>query len=169
MKIVMVMAMSADGRIARGERELIDWTSKEDKRHFVGVTKRARVVIVGRKTFETFPKPLPERLNVVMTRNPAAIHTSDEVWPTDRSPLEVTQELTRRGFREAALIGGATVNGLFLEAGLVDEIDLTIEPKLFGMGIPLITSTNVDILLTLASVERLNENTINLRYSVRRN
>ena len=40
----------------------------EDRRHFRLLTEGG-VVIVGRKTFESFPAPLPRRVNIILTRN----------------------------------------------------------------------------------------------------
>ena len=52
------MAITADGKIAKSSDHFPDWTSKEDKKMFVEVTKEHGVVIMGDKTFFTFPKPL---------------------------------------------------------------------------------------------------------------
>ena len=64
MKIILMMAMTADGKIAKNSDHFPDWTSKEDKKMFMRVTKEVGVVIMGDKTFFTFPKALPERLLV---------------------------------------------------------------------------------------------------------
>jgi len=71
----MVMAMTLDGKIAKTSNHFPDWTSREDKKYFARVSKEARVVIMGDKTFATFPSPLKERLNVVFTleENPKEI------------------------------------------------------------------------------------------------
>ncbi|PJA88044.1 MAG: hypothetical protein CO140_01000, partial [Candidatus Moranbacteria bacterium CG_4_9_14_3_um_filter_40_7] len=67
MKIIMIMAMTLDGKIAKSSDHFPDWTSKEDKKYFAKVSKEAGVVIMGDKTFFTFPAPLKDRLNVVFT------------------------------------------------------------------------------------------------------
>jgi dihydrofolate reductase len=67
MKVIMMMAMTLDGKIAKSSDHFPDWTSKEDKKLFAKTSKEAGVVIMGDKTFFTFPAPLKDRLNVVFT------------------------------------------------------------------------------------------------------
>ena len=69
MEVILVMAMTLDGKIARDSLEPVDWTGKADKQYFVQVTRKAGVVIMGSRTFDTIGKPLPGRKNIVMTRN----------------------------------------------------------------------------------------------------
>jgi len=69
MKLILVMAVTADGKIARNSMELIDWTGKADKKYFIDVTRKAGVIIIGSKTFDTIGQVLPGRKNIVMTRN----------------------------------------------------------------------------------------------------
>ena len=76
-------------------------------------------------------------------------------------------ELEGRGYSEAVMAGGAGANALFLKAGLVDEIWLTIEPLVFGTGIDLFRGTEFDLRASLISVEQLNERgTVHLKYMV---
>jgi dihydrofolate reductase len=67
MKITMIMATTVDGKIAKTSTHFPDWTSKEDKQFFAKESKKAGVIIMGGKTFDTFPRPLKERLNAVVT------------------------------------------------------------------------------------------------------
>ena len=65
------------------------------------------------------------------------------------------------------LVGGGKTNALFLEASLVNEIYLTVEPKLFGMGKSLIAEGNFTKNLKLQSVKKLNEQgTLLLKYNI---
>ena len=72
MKVILIMAQTADGKIARASDELVDWTSKEDKRFFIDKTKEAGVMVMGSNTYRTIWRPLPGRLNVVLTSHPEA-------------------------------------------------------------------------------------------------
>lgn len=66
MNITLIAAMSLQGVI--GNANDIPWTCPEDLAHFK-VTTRYRVVIMGRKTYESIgQKPLPDRLNIVLSR-----------------------------------------------------------------------------------------------------
>ncbi len=164
MKIIMVMAVTADGRIAKGADHFPDWTSTEDKQFFAKTSKEHSVVIMGDKTFNTFPSPLKERLNVVFTleENPKEI---EGVKYVSGEPEDVLKELEEMGYESAVLGGGAFINGLFLEKGLIDEIVITIEPKIFGDGISLFKGDfNLD--LKLIDTEKINDNSVVLRYKV---
>lgn len=165
MKIILMMAMTADGKIAKNSDHFPDWTSKEDKKMFMKVTKEVGVVIMGDKTFFTFPKPLPDRLNVVFTLEKNPPETKNVRWVT--GDLEkVLEELKKEGYKSAILGGGTYMNSQFLEKKLIDEIWLTIEPKIFGDGLG-VFGGDFDADLELISVEKINENSILLKYKVK--
>ncbi len=131
MKVFIIVATTADGFIAKNEDHPAIWTSKEDKKHFVELTKRAGVVVMGSKTFSTLPKPLKDRINIVYSKS----KTFEGVEVTTQDPQELLQSLEKRGFNEVAICGGRGIYSMFLKAGVVDTIYLTIEPILFGSGI----------------------------------
>lgn len=64
-RIVIVAAVAANGVI--GARGRIPWRLAEDMRHFRGITM-GKPCIMGRRTWESLPKkPLPGRVNIVVT------------------------------------------------------------------------------------------------------
>lgn len=158
------MAMTADGKIAKNSTQLANWTSHEDKKLFVEISKQHGVIMMGENTFNTFPKPLPGRLNVVFTKqeNPEEIN---EVKWVSGEPEKVLEELEILGYKSALLGGGATLNSLFLKNKLINEIILTVEPKIFGSGLSLFNE-DINADLELITMEKLNENTIMLKYKV---
>jgi len=169
MKTVLLMAMTADGKIAKTTNQLADWTSKADKKIFVAETKKAGAIIMGETTYDTIGRPLPGRLNVVLTLEPEKrqnIPGSLEFFKA--TPKEIIGELEKRGFSAVILGGGATINGLFLKENLIDEIWLTIEPKIFGEGLSLFKNADVDLSLELISVEKIDINVLQVRYKVLR-
>ena len=160
----MVMAVTADGRIAKSADHFPDWTSTEDKKHFAKISKEHGVVIMGDKTFNTFPAPLKDRLNVVFTLNENPKEIEGVKWVSGE-PESVLKELEEMGYQSAVLGGGAFIIGLFLEKGLIDEIAVTLEPKIFGDGISLFKGDfNVD--LELIDTEKINNNSVVLKYKV---
>ena len=164
MKVIMMMAMTLDGKIAKTDKHFPDWTSREDKKLFARISKEAGVVIMGDKTFFTFPSPLKERLNVVFTLEENPDQIEGVKW-VKGEPENVLQELERDGYESAILGGGAFVNGMFLEKKLIDEIYITVEPKIFGDGLSLFKGDfNFD--LKLMDAEKINENSIVLKYKV---
>lgn len=166
MKIILMMAVTADGKIAKSSDHFPDWTSKEDKKMFAAVTKEHGVVIMGDKTFFTFPKPLPDRLNVVFTllKNPP--EQKNVKWVTGE-PEKVLEELEKEGYKSAILGGGTYTNSQFLEKKLIDEIWLTIEPKIFGDGLGVFGGDfNID--LKLLNVEKINDDSVVVKYKVKK-
>ena len=65
-----IAAMSLNRVIGDGNK--IPWHLPEDFKWFKQVTT-GNVVVMGRKTFESLGKPLPERINVVLTRHPTRV------------------------------------------------------------------------------------------------
>ncbi|MBI4133147.1 dihydrofolate reductase [Candidatus Uhrbacteria bacterium] len=179
MKVMLLMAQTVDGKIARARDELIDWTSKEDKKFFVAETKRVGVVVMGSRTFMTFGRPLPGRHIIVMTRQepaPALVREETEkegVVPgtvefTNDPPQKIIERLSAHGREEVIVAGGPTTNNLFLEAGLIDEIKLSIEPKLFGSGLSVFEGSTLNQELELLSVTNLTPHVIVVHYKIRK-
>jgi dihydrofolate reductase len=164
LKIIMMMAITVDGKIAKNDKHFPDWTSPEDKKYFHKMSKECGVVIMGEKTFDTFPSPLPERLNVVFTLIPDRPIQENVKWVAGE-PKPVVEEIEKMGFKSAILGGGAGINSLFLKNKLIDEIILTIEPKIFGVGLSLFAD-EFNINLKLVNIEKLNNDSIALKYKV---
>ena len=160
----MMMAMTADGKIARDATQLADWTSREDKRLFKEISKAHGVVIMGANTFRTFPSPLPERLNVVFSEQDGPEQPGVKWVKGD--PRAVLDDLQKMGYRSALLGGGSSLNSLFLKNKLISEIVLTIEPKIFGQGLSLFNQS-VSAELKLQEVKQINEDAVMLRYLVK--
>jgi len=164
MKTFIIAALSADGFIARDTHELADWTGSEDKKLFVELTKRAGVMVMGNTTFKTIGRALPGRDTIVYSRQQIAI---DGVTVTDEAPADLVQRLRTEGRQELAICGGAAIYTLFLRAGVVDELYLTVEPCLFGTGVPLFTES-IQADLKLLETRQLNDNVILLHYEVQK-
>lgn len=162
MKVFIVAAISADGFIAQNTTQLADWTSKEDKKVFVELTKRAGVMVMGGTTFRTIGRALPGRRNIVYTRQAIDV---EGIETTEELPVELLARLEKEGHTEVAIIGGRTIYDMFLQAGLVNEVYLTLEPVFFGDGIPLLT-TPTRTSLRLKSDTKLNDDVILLQYEV---
>ena len=162
MTTFLIAAITADGFIAKSSDHLVAWTSKEDKKFFVEKTKEAGVVIMGLNTYKTIGKPLPDRLNIVYSRTEKDL---EGVEVTEDEPSKLLNNLAERGYKEVAITGGAQIYTMFMEAGLVDKVYLTVEPILFGYGMSLFTK-RLDIKLKLQSTQKLNDSTVTLEYDI---
>jgi dihydrofolate reductase len=65
MKITLIAAM-AENRVIGKDNDLI-WHFPDDLKHFKTLTS-GHHVIMGRKTFESLGRPLPKRVNIIVTR-----------------------------------------------------------------------------------------------------
>ena len=162
MKVFLIAAITADGFIAKNSDHLASWTSKEDKQFFVEKTKEAGVVVMGFNTYKTIGRPLPGRLNIVYSKTEVNI---PGIEVTQEEPVKLIQNLAKRGYEQVAITGGAQIYTMFMEAGLVDTLYLTVEPVVFGYGMSLFTK-KLDNRLQLQSFEKIGDNSILLEYNV---
>jgi dihydrofolate reductase len=165
MKVTLLMAITLDGKIAKSPDHYPDWTAKKDKKLFAEISKRAGVVIMGSKTFDTFGNPLPDRKNIVLTRKKNRTSEWENLVYSDKKPPEILRDLAAEGFSDVVLAGGATVNSLFAEEKLIDEIIVTISPRIFGYGLSLF-SDQICLELELKEVERVGTDLVCLKYNV---
>ena len=123
MKMAMIVAMDEDGFIGRGNR--LPWKLSSDMTRFKELTEGDgfNSVIMGRKTWDSLPdafRPLPERVNIVMSR--------DTDWQAEgaETALYIGRAIElayAEGSDECWVIGGAQVYGMFLER--MEEIHVT--------------------------------------------
>lgn len=114
-RIVLVAAMANDRVI--GIDNTLPWHLPEDLKHFKAVTL-GKPVIMGRKTFDSIGRPLPGRLNIVITRQTDWQH--DGVTVAHSLP----DALARAGDApEVCIIGGANLYAQALP--LADAMALT--------------------------------------------
>lgn len=165
MKVVLLMALTADGMIARDQNHFPDWTSRQDKAMFKQVTQKAGALIMGSRTYDAIGKPLPGRKNIVLTRNKQRQSSHRDLVYTDREPNALLIDLEDDGFHEVILAGGATINTLFARQGLIDEIHVTYSPKIFGTGLTLFAG-EMSMDLQLLEFEKLGPDEILVRYRV---
>jgi len=165
MEVILLMAMTLDGKIARDSLELVDWTGKADKQYFVRMTREAGVVIMGSKTFDTIGKSLPGRKNIVMTRDTGRKSQEANLVFTDKSANEIINNLQEEGFERVTLIGGAIVNSLFAGENLITQIHVTLVPAIFGRGLSLFKDV-LDLKLELMENREIDKGHLLLVYRV---
>ncbi len=111
--ITFVLARAGNGVIGRDGK--IPWHLPADLKRFKALTM-GKPMIMGRKTFESFPNPLPGRRHIVLTR--------DRGWSADGAEVahSVDEALAMAG-SDVSVIGGAEIYALFLDRA--DRIELT--------------------------------------------
>ncbi len=107
--ISIIVAMGEDRAIGKHEKLL--WHITDDLKRFKALTL-GHPVIMGRKTFESIVKyvgkPLPDRKNIVITRNANYKHEGGNVY-TSSSVEEALKKARELDKKEIFIIGGAQI------------------------------------------------------------
>ena len=112
--IVFHLARADNGVIGRDGQ--LPWHLPADLKRFKAGTM-GKPMVMGRKTFESFPSPLPGRRHIVLTRDGGWNAPGAEVVHDPEAGMALA------GDGEVAVIGGAEVFALFLPHA--DRIELT--------------------------------------------
>jgi riboflavin biosynthesis pyrimidine reductase len=150
MKVVLFAAQSLDGRISRHDEAGDAFTSEADKRHFRAEIRACDACVMGGRTYALSkermrPEAFPALRRVVWTRRPeahAAAAVPGVLEFTREAPAETVARLRADGRRRCALLGGGQVYAAWLAAGLVDELCVTLESRIFGFGTGLVAAVS---------------------------
>ncbi|WP_152032878.1 dihydrofolate reductase family protein [Ereboglobus luteus] len=174
LRVILIAAQSLDGRITFHDVKGATFASAADRQYFREVLRGFDCSVMGGETFRVSEKAIrgrkdDGRLQIIMTRRSGATDpwgsVSGVLEFSRESPEKIIAGLKARGKKRCALLGGGQIYGAFLAAGVVDEVWLTVEPRIFGAGVPLTTQA-VDVKLALLDCERLSSDTLLLKYKV---
>lgn len=107
MKLAIIVAAAKNGVI--GIENRLPWHLPQDLKYFKSVTM-GKPVIMGRKTYESIGRPLPGRLNIVITRdsswnvsaNVMVVHSLD-------AAIQIAETMGPSEVDEVIIIGGAQI------------------------------------------------------------
>ena len=119
MIISLIVAAANNGTI--GLNNDLPWRLPADLKHFKKITTGHHIVM-GRKTYESIGRPLPNRTSVVITRNASFEAEGCKVVHSLSEAIQFVKQSTEE---EAFLIGGAQLYELALAEKVVDKIYLT--------------------------------------------
>ena len=126
----IVVAM--DDRRGIGANGVLPWHLSEDLKHFKDITvmtsdpSRKNAVIMGRKTWESLPekfRPLPNRLNVVLSRNEEFTAKGAVIGSTLEKAMDVLEKDSQ--IENIFVIGGAQIYTNTLEHPLCQRLLIT--------------------------------------------
>ena len=115
MKLIAIAATGKRNELGK-DNQLI-WHLPDDFKRFKALTSH-HFIIMGRKTFESFPKPLPNRTHVVITRQKNYPDDNCIVVRSIEEAIEIVKDENK-----AFVIGGGEIYKQFMPH--VDEIELT--------------------------------------------
>ena len=129
-KLYHVVAMAKNGVI--GKNNQLPWHFSSDMKHFKNLTTGS-TIMMGRKTFESLGKPLPNRINFVLSKS--TIHKTDGTYWFDNIDKALQQVSTENCY----IIGGAQLFEQTIErvhSIYLTKIDQTYEGDSFYPKIP---------------------------------
>ncbi len=172
MKIILALVTSLDGKSTKNSDPPFMWASKEDQTHLSKLINSQKLIVMGKNTFLSAKKVIKLSLNtlrLVLTKNPEKFKketVAGQLEFSDESPPQLIKRLSKT-YQQMLLLGGANITTEFFKQNLINEILITIEPKIFGKGLGIVNETNMDINLKLEDIKKLNTNgTLLLKYSV---
>jgi dihydrofolate reductase len=174
-KVIVHIAASADGFIARKDGNL-DWlTSRPHPPGFYGMAEWVKTIdleIMGRKTYEeglrlggTFDK---KDRTMVFSRSPRPANASPNVQFVNEPVRSLVDRLRSKPGKNIWLMGGGELIADFLDANAIDEFFIGIVPVFIGEGIPLIAPRHRHVQLKLVSAEPFEDGLVMVHYEVAR-
>ena len=140
---MLSMIFACDEKGAIGKDGDLPWRQSTDLKHFKRTTLE-KIVVMGRKTWESLGQPLPKRRNIVMTRR----GVDDDV-----ETMSFEQVMSLAEEHEVMIIGGGEIYELFLEHAkeihrtvihtMVHEAD-TFAPNVEAAGFYLLSERKVE-------------------------
>ena len=173
--VIVHIATSADGYIARPDDDLEWLTSRPAPKGFYGMNafmKTIDTTLMGRKTYE-----MSLRLGAKFDSKDRSIVFSRHAPPSDApSGVEFVSDaigpfvsrLRERPGKDIWLMGGGELIASFLDEDAIDEFVVSVVPVFIGDGIPLIARRHRHIPLDLHSVERFDDGLVQLHYHVQK-
>ena len=171
--VIVHIATSADGYIARPDGDLEWLTTRPAPEGFYGISdfmKSIDTKLIGRKTYD-----LSLRMGATFDSKSRYVVFSRHARPAD-APSGVewvngaigpfVSRLREQPGKDIWLMGGGELIASFLDEHAIDEFVISVVPVFIGDGIPLIARRHRHVALDLHSVERFEDGVVQLRYSV---
>jgi dihydrofolate reductase len=172
--VIVHIATSADGYIARPDGDLEWLTSRPAPEGFYGMNAFMRSIdtkLLGRKTFDAIlrmgAKFNSKNRNIVFSRHAPPADAPAGVEFVNGAIGPFVSRLREDSGKDIWLMGGGELIASFLDEHAIDEFVISVAPVFIGDGIPLIARRHRHIPLELQSIERFEDGLVQLRYHVR--
>jgi dihydrofolate reductase len=174
--VIVHIATSADGYIARPDGDLEWLTSRPAPEGFYGMNDFVRSIdttVLGRKTYElslqmgaTFDST---SRHIVFSRHAPPADAPSGVEFVSGAIGPFVSRLREQPGKDIWLMGGGELIASFLDAQAIDEFVISVAPVFIGDGIPLIARRHRHLPLDLHSVERFEDGLVQLHYRLQSN
>jgi dihydrofolate reductase len=172
-KVIVHIATSADGYIARPDGDLEWLTSRSAPEGFYGMETFMKTIdtnLLGRKTYEASlrmgAKFGSNDRYIIFSRPPPPADVPSGVEFVSGPIGPFVSRLREQPGKDIWLMGGGELIASFLDENAVDEFVISVVPVFIGDGIPLIARRHRHVLLELQSTERFEDGLVQLHYQV---
>ena len=173
-RVIVHIATSADGYIARSDGDLEWLTSRPAPEGFYGMNafmKSIDTKVLGRKTYEVSLR-MGARFDsrsrtIVFSRHPSPADAPSGVEFVNDAIGPFVSRLREQPGKDIWLMGGGEIIASFLDEQAIDEFVISVVPVFIGDGIPLIERRHRHAPLELLSSERFEDGVVQLHYRVK--
>ena len=174
-KIIVNIATSADGYVARPDGDL-DWlTERPAPKGFYGLPEFERSTdakILGRKTFDRSlqlgARFSAKAVHYVFSRHPPPASVPAGVHFVTESIGAFAERLRTQAGKNVWMMGGGEIIASFLDEDAIDEFIITVVPTFIGEGVPLLAPRHRKVALRLLGVQQFPDGVVQLHYQVQR-
>jgi dihydrofolate reductase len=171
-KVKYFVANSLDGFISRADGS-VDWLFMDQDYGMSSFFASVDVAVMGRKTYDKIQELAPGQgfsptINEYVfsrTRPSGMVRNTTFLNEPIGSWLDRTRQ---QPGKDIWLVGGGELVRAFLQEHLVDEVGLTIHPRLLGAGVPLFPAPYPETELQFISCKEYETGLVQVFYSVKR-
>jgi dihydrofolate reductase len=176
-KIIVLLAISADGFIARKDGA-VDWLDRPRPKGDYGMGdffKSIDTILLGRKTYDFVVRFQKEGQAVPSMGGNIRHYTFSRKPPKKvlegfefvKEPIkQFAERLRAQKGKNIWLMGGGGIIASFLDAREIDEFIISVIPTFIGEGIPLIAPKRRTVPLKLLSTKKFSDGVVTLHYAV---
>lgn len=166
------VACSLDGYIARADGS-VDWLFTDQDYGMAEFFRSVDVAVMGRRTWDKVQELAPGRgfgsgIDCFVFTRTRPVGTVNGAHFVSGDVGEWLQSIRQHDGKDIWVVGGGDMARSFLEQRLVDEVTLTVHPRLLGQGIPLFTESYPESGLELMECKPYSTGLVQLFYRVKR-
>jgi dihydrofolate reductase len=173
-KVIVHIAASVDGYIARANGEMEWLTSRPKPEGFYGMGDFMRTIdtkVLGRKTYEEAVKlgatfDSKDGKTIVFSHRAPPEGARRSIEFVNEAIGSFVRRLKAQPGKDIWLMGGGEIIAAFLDAKAIDEFVISMVPVFIGDGIPLIARKHRHVQLELVSTQKFDDGLVQLRYRV---
>lgn len=165
-RVKLFIATSLDGYIARPNGD-IDWLYTDQDYGYTDFLQTVDTILMGGKTYRQVlgfgDWPYATKQSFVFTHDLEA-KSQEDITFIHHDITGCVRRLKEGSGKDIWLVGGAEINTILLEAGLIDELWIFQMPVLLGAGIPLFNQTKKENWLQIKDVEEFDSGLLKTIY-----